>query len=250
MSIRVIPVLDLKGGRAVHAVGGHRDHYPPLRTCLHGDSDVLGVARGFRDILHRNELYLADLDAIAGQAPGRSLHAAIRSLGFDLWLDPGVRDRTSLALLGIEDVRSLVIGLETIRGPGALAGLLGELTSDRLVFSLDLRDGHPMIAVDGAGWGTTDPSSIARSAVAIGMRRVLLLDLGRVGTGRGTGVLPLLGRLRQDLPDVEITVGGGVADLEDVRTLERAGADAVLIGSALHDGRIGARELAELSAQP
>src|SRR3954452_23878448 len=32
MPIRVIPVLDLKAGRAVRAIGGDRDHYQPLRT--------------------------------------------------------------------------------------------------------------------------------------------------------------------------------------------------------------------------
>src|SRR5436309_344159 len=45
MPIRVIPVLDLKAGLAVRAIAGERDHYQPLRTCLHRDSDPLGVAR-------------------------------------------------------------------------------------------------------------------------------------------------------------------------------------------------------------
>src|SRR5262249_5179641 len=69
VSLRIIPVLDLKGGLAVHAIGGNRDHYRPLRTPLHADSQPLGVARGFRDVLHFRELYLADLDAIAGDTP-------------------------------------------------------------------------------------------------------------------------------------------------------------------------------------
>ena len=38
-----------------------------------------------------------------------------------------------------------------------------------------------------------------------------------------------------------------IANIDEIRTLERAGADAVLVGSALHDGRIGPREIAELS---
>src|SRR4051794_22593886 len=117
MSIRVIPVIDLKGGRAVRAVGGDRDHYPPLLTCLHAGPDVLGVARGCRDRLNFRELYLADLDAIAGAEPCQSVYAGLRSLGIDLWLDPGIRDRTSLDSLGDADLSSLVVGLETIQGP-------------------------------------------------------------------------------------------------------------------------------------
>ena len=47
MPLRVIPVLDLKAGRAVRAIGGDRDHYQPLRT---------RVARGFRAAWRRPRL--------------------------------------------------------------------------------------------------------------------------------------------------------------------------------------------------
>jgi phosphoribosylformimino-5-aminoimidazole carboxamide ribotide isomerase len=90
----------------------------------------------------------------------------------------------------------------------------------------------------GSAWGTSDPAALARAAVERGIRRLLLLDLTRVGTGRGVGTLPLLARLRGEHPGVELTVGGGIADRAEVRRLAEAGADAVLVGSALHDGRI------------
>jgi len=44
-------------------------------------------------------------------------------------------------------------------------------------------------------------------------------------------------------------VGGGISRIEEVLALRNAGAAAVLIGSALHDGRIGARELARLACE-
>jgi phosphoribosylformimino-5-aminoimidazole carboxamide ribotide isomerase len=246
MSIRLIPVLDLKAGRAVHAVGGDRGHYQPLRTRLHPGPDQIGVARGFRDTLGLREVYLADLDAIAGSAPDHALYRAIRSLGLDLWVDAGIRDRTGLVPPLDSEVSSIVAGLETVRGPAALAEILAEVTPARLVFSLDLRAGVPLIADDAAAWGTTDPFTLARTVVALGVRRLLLLDLARVGTGRGTGTLPLVTRLRAADPGLEITAGGGVADRHDIRALACAGADAALIGSAFHDGRIDTAELAGL----
>jgi phosphoribosylformimino-5-aminoimidazole carboxamide ribotide isomerase len=114
---------------------------------------------------------------------------------------------------------------------------------ERLVFSLDLRAGLPLIGSDGEAWGTTDPFALARRAITLGVRRILLLDLARVGTGRGTGTLPLVARLFESDPDLEIAVGGGIADREEVRQLAQVGAHAVLIGSALHDGRIGVADL-------
>src|SRR4051812_4963977 len=80
MTIRVVPVLDLLAGRVVHAIGGDRAHYRPLRTGLHPGSDPIGIARGYRDALHLREVYLADLDAIAGGAPDLALYRSIRSL--------------------------------------------------------------------------------------------------------------------------------------------------------------------------
>jgi phosphoribosylformimino-5-aminoimidazole carboxamide ribotide isomerase len=242
MPFRVIPVLDLKGGQAVRAVGGDRVHYQPLRTRLHADSAPLGVARGFRDVLNLRELYLADLDAIAGKAPSCSLYRAIRALGLDLWVDAGIRDRTGLDPLLAAGVSSLVIGLETVRGPAALSAIGSELRPEQLVFSLDLRAGVPLVG-DGADWGTSDPFTIGCSAIALGIRRLLILDLARVGTGRGSGTMALLARLHGEHPEIEITVGGGIAGLAEVRALAQVGAGGVLLGSALHDGRIGAREL-------
>ena len=32
MPLRVIPVLDVKAGQAVHAIGGQRDHYGPVQS--------------------------------------------------------------------------------------------------------------------------------------------------------------------------------------------------------------------------
>lgn len=246
MPIRIIPVLDLKAGRAVHAIGGDRAHYRPLRSRLHPSCDPLEIARGFRDLYHFGELYIADLDAIAGMPPALSLFQAIRSLGLDLWVDAGLRDRTMLPPLLNAGISTLIVGLETVRGPVALAGIISEVGPDRLVFSLDLRAGLPLFAEGRARWGTTDPFSLARSVMTLGVRRLVLLDLARVGTGRGTGTLALLARLRELDTSTEITVGGGIADRDEVQTLERAGANNILVGSALHDGRIDSTDLAEM----
>ena len=66
---RVIPVLDVKNGQAVHAVGGIRSHYRPLQSLLHPSCEPLELARAYRDLLGLRELYLADLDAISGNDP-------------------------------------------------------------------------------------------------------------------------------------------------------------------------------------
>ncbi len=244
MSLRIIPVLDLQRGRAVHAVAGDRAHYQPVRSILHEGPDPIGLARAYRDALGLRDLYLADLDAIAGAPPALPLYRELHAMGLSLWADPGVVDGASLSSLMDAGVSQIVVGLETVRGPGTLAEILGRAGPDRVAFSLDLRNGLPNVA-ENAEWGTGDPRALAESVLALGVRRLLLLDLACVGTGRGVGTTTLLSLLAADHPEIEIEigVGGGVAGPQDILTLGRAGAKFLLIGSVLHDGRIGAEAL-------
>jgi phosphoribosylformimino-5-aminoimidazole carboxamide ribotide isomerase len=235
---RLIPVLDVMAGRAVHAVGGDRGHYRPLRSVLHEGADPVGLARSYRDALGLRELYLADLDAIAGAPAAVALYREVVALGLGLWIDAGVRDASSLPPLVDSGAETIIVGLETVRGPSALAEVVAAIGPARTAFSLDLRAGRPVVA-EGPGWRTDDPRAIAEAALALGVRRLVILDLSRVGTGRGTGTLPLFEGLAAAHPDVEIAVGGGVAGREDITALAEAGASCVLVGSALHDGRIG-----------
>ncbi len=244
MPFRVVPVIDLKKGRAVHAVGGHRDQYQPLRSIWQATALPEELACSLRDGLGLNSLYLADLDAIGGHPPHIELYRRLRELVPDIWIDAGLRDARDVAGLldlGRRDL-SAVVGLESLTSPRDLAGVLERMGVDRTIFSLDLFDGRPRIA-PAAEWMTDDPIAIADRAIAEGVRRLILLDLARVGTGRGPGSHRLLVEIRQGYPHVEMTVGGGITRVEEILELRDAGATAVLVGSAIHDGRIGRREL-------
>jgi phosphoribosylformimino-5-aminoimidazole carboxamide ribotide isomerase len=193
-------------------------------------------------MLGLSELYLADLDAIAGSAPDVALYGRIRALGLALWVDAGLRDAARVPDLLDTGIGTIIVGLETVRGPSALGEVISASGPERVVFSVDLRDGRPILA-RGVDWGTRDPFAIAEKALGTGVRRLLLLDLARVGKGRGIGTLPLVRRLHEAHPDVELGVGGGIARAGELLTLAHAGASVALIGSALHDGRIGRSDL-------
>jgi phosphoribosylformimino-5-aminoimidazole carboxamide ribotide isomerase len=60
------------------------------------------------------------------------------------------------------------------------------------------------------------------------------------------GTEGLMTRIQEDHPDIRISLGGGISTIDEVNVLKTAGAHHVLVGSALHDGRIGRRQLANL----
>jgi phosphoribosylformimino-5-aminoimidazole carboxamide ribotide isomerase len=200
-----------------------------------------------RDGLGIDQLYIADLDAIEGRPRDCALYERLASAGVPLWIDAGVRDRLALEPLMVlcRYHLRIVVGLESVGGPAELGEVIQRAGPDRVIFSLDMDDGRPLVAAE-AAWPRSEPLEIASQVVALGVRRLILLDLARVGTGRGIGSEGLLTRIRTRWPGVAVTVGGGIRGIDDVLRLKEQGAAAVLVGSAVHDGRIGRRELQRL----
>jgi phosphoribosylformimino-5-aminoimidazole carboxamide ribotide isomerase len=87
------------------------------------------------------------------------------------------------------------------------------------------------------------PAALAAEAAECGAGTVIVLDLARVGAGRGLDV-PLIAELRGLLPpECALVAGGGVRGWRDLELLAGAGCDAVLVASALLDGRLGGGEV-------
>src|SRR5208337_963476 len=99
---------------------------------------------------------------------------------------------------------------------------------------------------DLSAWNGPDAWSIATQAVAGGVRRLIVLDLARVGTGQGTGTEELCRHLATTYPHLEITAGGGVRHRNDLLRLQEWGVQGVLLASVLHDGTLGREQLQSL----
>lgn len=238
--MQIIPVVDVMRGEAVRGVGGRRHEYRPLVSRLSPSSRPLDVVAALAFHFGREEFYLADLDAILGGEPAWPLFAALHERGFRLWVDAGVRERTRAYRLAEAGIASIVVGLETVTHPDELAAMVRTFGT-RIVFSLDLRAGEPLSASE--AWSSTDAEGIAAQAIELGVSRLLVLDLARVGCAGGTGTGALCARLHASYPQVELAVGGGVRHREDLDELRASGVQTALVASALHDGRLTRTDL-------
>lgn len=233
-------VIDLQGGLAVHAVAGQREHYRPIAVPgiaapTPGALASAYIARGVE------LLYLADLDAIAGRSPAWEVYGELLDAGRRLWVDAGVTDAQRGVELaefqaGARRLEAVIVGSESLTDSAALAALVARFGSQRVVFSLDLRDGIPLTAAP--AWRDCTPLEIAGQAHRLGVRRLIVLDLVAVGVGAGVRVAPLLAELHASLPDVELASGGGVRGPEDVQHLGQLGCSTVLVATALLQGRL------------
>lgn len=230
--MKIVPVLDLKGGIVVHARGGQRAKYAPLRTPLVEGCEPVAVARALCAVCRTGDLYVADLDALRGEPVDESMLAALARVA-EPWVDAGATTPERVAALARAGVARNVVGTESLE-PGALTALLLSEPSPPLVLSVDVREGKLI---------SPDPELAGREAAAavplaktLGVRELLVTDLARVGGGSG----PSLGAVAQvaaALPGVAIYAAGGVRDDEDLRLLESAGATGALVATALHERR-------------
>jgi phosphoribosylformimino-5-aminoimidazole carboxamide ribotide isomerase len=232
--MRILAVLDLLGGQVVRGVAGRRREYRPVVSSLCGSSKPLDVARAFRTHFALSDLYVADLDAIDGGDPAFLTYADLLGDGFRLWIDAGVREMKRVCHLAAAGAERIIVGLETA-GPAVLAEACRAF-GERIVFSLDLKGGAPL--GDTAAWCASDAEGIVEKAVALDVRRLIVLDLAQVGVAAGTGTEKLCARLTAAHPDLEVIAGGGIRDPEDLRRLRDCGVNTVLVASALHDGRL------------
>jgi phosphoribosylformimino-5-aminoimidazole carboxamide ribotide isomerase len=268
--VQVIGVLDLQAGRAVHARGGARELYQPVRmvgSVPIAAGDPVALARAYVDDLGVTCLYAADLDAILNQLRVASANAdradqsdrahqgdaagqdaiirQLTALGVPVWLDAGVsspeRARHTLRL-GAERV---VVGLETLVSFELLERICVMLGHGRVVFSLDLRHGVPISLGRGTRVGLLpEPAPVvAARAASRGISAVIVLDLARVGTGVGPD-FALIASVREAAPDVMLVAGGGVRGPADLAQLADVGCDGALVATALLDGRLGATDVA------
>jgi phosphoribosylformimino-5-aminoimidazole carboxamide ribotide isomerase len=240
--MRVIPVIDLKGAAAVHAVRGERERYRPLRSEIVAGSDPVRVTRAVREALGLEELYVADLDAIAGGPAQREIIAALAREA-RIMVDAGVTEVAEVRLLLELGAERVVIGTETLAHASALERLRAELADAPLVLSLDLHAGR-VVSPDPELARLRAPEALARLG-RCGVREVIVLDLARVGSGAGPDVA-LLRELGARFPELELLAGGGVRDVADLRALADAAAAGALVATALHSGAIGPDELRAL----
>jgi phosphoribosylformimino-5-aminoimidazole carboxamide ribotide isomerase len=243
--MRVVPVLDLKGGVAVHAVRGERHAYAPVKSVLSPSADPVELARGFRERLGADACYVADLDAIAGTGDHGAVVQAIAALGLSVWLDAGVATADAARRAVSNGAARVIVGTETLRDVRDLAAIAGAARAASgvgadCILSLDHREGRLLggsPAVAGA-----EATELAAAAWTAGIRAFIVLDLARVGAGTGPETEPAR-RLRARLPDAEIVLGGGVRGKDDLRALASAGYQAALVGTVLHTGVLGAEDL-------
>jgi phosphoribosylformimino-5-aminoimidazole carboxamide ribotide isomerase len=229
----VIPALDLMNGAVVHAKAGDRAEYRPIESPFGTADDPVAIARGLLAVTGSPSLYIADLDAIAGTGNHFELVRGIADAlpGVTVWIDAGFSDVADCAFW-------LPLGATLVIGSESLAAVD------------DWRDIHAsfgesvVLSLDYGTDGSRGPEPLF-SDPALWPRRLIAMDLTRVGAGAG----PDVDRLKTVLglaAGRAVYAAGGVRNRDDLAALISLNAHGALMATALHSGAITQKEIAAL----
>jgi phosphoribosylformimino-5-aminoimidazole carboxamide ribotide isomerase len=242
--VRIIPVMDILNEKVVNAVKGKRSEYQQLRSKLVNSSNPIIVASAFK-FLGFEELYVADLDAIVKKSENISIiEQIVVRTGLKLLVDAGVEDSRKVGKLLESGVSNVIVGTETLSDLAFLEQILDVYGNEKIIVSLDLM--NRKVLSKSESLKSKDALAAASEIVDMGVKKIILLDLARVGSGQGVD-LELIKEMGSTLRS-KILVGGGVRDLTDLLFLKDLGVNGALIATALHTGKISMEEIRRIEA--
>ncbi|TWU02513.1 HisA/HisF-related TIM barrel protein [Stieleria varia] len=234
---KLVGVIDLKSGQAVHAVAGKRDDYRPIAIArgeiIDGDFVALASLYGRLGI---RQLYLADLDGITSGKPQTDcverLLSEIDWSPTALFWDSGWRSGQALESIVTWTTQFAclipIIATECVAGIGCLERFVSQISPSRICLSMDFRNGQ---FVSRSGNQADWLAACQRNSLGW----ILPLDVSTVGTGQSARGVELCRGLKEvaKQSSTRIVSGGGVRSDEDVESYLTAGCDKVLVASAL-----------------
>ena len=228
LPVRIIPCLDVRGGRVVKGV--------KFRG-LTDQGDPAALARAYEE-QGADEVVVLDVTATTETRGTRldTVRAVRARLSVPLTVGGGIGGVEDAAALLEAGADKVAVNTAALKRPGLLEELAARFGSQCVVVSIDalrqrpgayevvVRSGTERLATDAVAW--------ARRAVELGAGEILLTSIDRDGTRSGYE-LPLLRAVRSTV-GVPIVASGGADTPGHMAEAVQAGADAVLAASIFH----------------
>ena len=235
--MKVIPSIDLMNGQVVRLYKGNPQH----KTVY--SNDPISIAKKWENT-GADMIHLVDLDATLGLGSNFELIKKIVScVSIPVEIGGGLRSE-SLILDALDIVNRVVIGTFAFKEPELLQKLLTKLGPEKIVISVDHKDG--LIVTH--GWQNTTDIYLIDSInefLHVGFTEFLLTNVNRDGTLQG----PDLEFLKQacDLEKANVIASGGISNINDISKVKENNAWGVILGKALYENKITIEEAKKLS---
>ena len=234
---RVIPCLDVDGGRVVKGVG-----FVDLRDA----GDPVQLAARY-DATGADELVFLDITATSDRRATvvELARRAADELFIPFTIGGGIRSVSDAQAVLDAGADKVSVNSAALQRPELIGELAARFGAQCVVLAIDAKAGSHPPAGDPPRWeaylagGRTPTGRDAVAWAVEGARRgageILLTSMDRDGTTAGYDLA--LTSAVANAVDVPVIASGGAGTVADLAAAVRAGADAVLCASILHDGR-------------
>ena len=234
--MKIIPAIDLMEGKVVRLYKGD-----PSKKTIYSENP-LEIAKKWEsdgaDMIH-----LVDLDATLGSGSNfDSLKNIAESIKIPVQVAGGFRNETVIEeALGF--AQRVVIGTLAFKDKTALDRLLTKYGNEKLVISVDHKDG--LIVVN--GWRDTTKTSLIDAVNdfrTMGFSEYLSTSIVRDGTLQGPDIESL--KMINEIESVNLIVSGGISNIDDVIKVKKLNPFGVILGKALYENQVtieGAKEI-------
>ena len=234
--MKIIPAIDLMDGQVVRLYKGD-----PKQKTVYSDKPI-EIAQKWEkngaDMLH-----VVDLDATLGLGSNLAIiKKIIENVSIPVEIAGGLRDELIISEAARVSKR-IVIGTLAFKDEEILKKLLDKLGPEKIVISVDHKDGK--IVTHGWQKGTDiDLIDSIKKFLAIGFTEFLLTNVNRDGTLEG----PDLEFLEQACNlNANVIASGGISNLKDIENVKEKSPFGVILGKALYENKISIEEAKKLS---
>ncbi len=235
-SMRVIPAIDMRGGRCVRLRQGDFG-----RETIFGE-DIVAMAE-FWASEGATRLHLVDLD---GAREGRPVHVSqvreiVQKLSVPCQLGGGVRDEATIASWLEAGVDALVVGTKALEAPDWFRSM-AQTYPNRLLLGLDAKEGK----VATGAWledSEVDAAGLAGRFDDLPLCGIVYTDIARDGMLEGANLSATEALARQ--VKTPVIASGGVGSLIDLERLAALPVAGCIVGRALYEGRFRLQEARE-----
>ena len=235
--MKIIPAIDLMGSHVVRLYKGD-----PKQKTVYSDNPV-DVAKRWESA-GADMIHLVDLDATLGTGSNLDvIKKILDSISIPVEVAGGLRDRSKV--MAVSDISErIVLGTLAFRDKPLLQSLLTELGSEKIVISVDHRDGEIVIF----GWQESAGIKLIdaiKEFLEMGFTEFLLTNVSRDGTMEG----PDLEFLEQvsKMNNANVIASGGISNIDDVKNVKEKNAFGVILGKALYENKISIEEAKKIA---
>lgn len=236
----LIPAIDLMDGEVVRLLKGEEK----TKTSYRAMGDPVKVAKTWEK-QGAEYLHIIDLDAALGLGDNReTIRNIVGSTDIPVQLGGGIRSHEYARRILKQGINRIMVGSMAFNNIPVLKMLLSEYGPERIIVALD----HSNNIIKTKGWREGTEISVLtalKEYSELGAELFLVTDIERDGTLEG----PDIENLRRILTEgYRVIVAGGIGSISDLIRVKELGAEAVILGKALYEGRFNLSDaLAEVN---